>query len=263
MDIGYWNTNLKLPILWMDDKPEHINDYIRTLEVEKAPVSIEITTSIDDAERKINQKKYYAFIIDCQMDDIDRSQNGATFLLDVNTRIRTLPTFVYTAFRNESLYKDLLDKSYAIAIAEKTGTFDIPLHSNSFFKSVIKSAQAFYNVKDIRPEKIQYEHFIADPNRYKFQVEGHWQRHNNWIIKEIARKGWIWGVVCGENIVAGSTDMFDFPNEEDLKKIGKSLNLIPFAYNFSCEPEMSELEINTKKLDGVWFLIKIIIQHSG
>lgn len=253
MDHRSLDSIANLPILWMDDKPEHIKDYVRTLEVEKSPISVEVSTSIADAERKLKQKKYLALVIDCQMDDNDRSQNGADFLLDINAKIRTLPTFVYTAFRTETLYKESLERSYAIAIAEKTDTFETPLHSNPFFAAIIRSAQNFLEVKDLKPEKIQFERYIADPNSYKSDVEAHWQRHKNWITKEIARIGWIWGVVCGENIVAGSADLFDFPTEEELMKIGKSNNLIPFAYSFSHDPEMSELGIG-KNLIG-WSMI--------
>lgn len=80
------------------------------------------------------------------------------------------------------------------------------------------------------PEYIPFSDYVRDPSQYDEITRRHWEKHRVWIEEEMQRLGFAWVVVCGEEIVAGSPDIFDFPNEEELREYGERYQRIPFAY---------------------------------
>jgi proline iminopeptidase len=233
-----------IPVLWMDDKPEEISRYQNILKSETVPLDISISTSIDDANEQINEKSFSGLVIDCRMNVSNSSENGAAFLKRINTRKKYLPTFVYTAFRNDPRYKKYLIASYAITIAERTQSFRTPLISNDFFRKMLYYTKKYNEVKNFTPEKIEFRHYLKRPEEFKVACEAHWQKHQIWITIELKRKKWVWGIVCGMSLVCGSSNLFDFPSEDDLMELGKEKNLIPFAYTIANSPESSDLGNN-------------------
>lgn len=241
-----------IAVLWMDDNPNVIEPLIAVL-IKDSKMSdgldfkVDIATSITEAEQLLKRHQYAALIVDCQMDTADRTgENGAEFLCRINQSYKCLPTFVYTAFRDEAIYENYLNKSNAIDIAEKVGEdFDPPLKSYPFFRELYKYAQRYHEVINLIPEEISFQDYISNPAKYHKEVASHWQRNNVWITNELKDKGWIWGVVCGNQIVKGSSDLFEFPTEEELYDLGCHYNRIPFAYNLAEEPEIIDPPLST------------------
>lgn len=234
-----------IKILWMDDQPETIKNYKELLARENL-FEIDIATSIPEAKEKlttlegdINADKYEALVIDCRIDPYDLTENGAEFLKQVNELDKAFPTFVYSSWAEDRRFKQFLDQSYAIFIESKTRSFDSPLSQNRFFKAIYESGRRFQEVKDLEPEKIIFSRYVEEPYKYQTEVTSHWKKHGHWITLELARRRWMWGVVCGEEIVAGSDDLFDYPDEDALAELGQAHNLIPFAYSEPALPEDS------------------------
>src|SRR5205085_5216328 len=43
-------------------------------------------------------------------------------------------------------------------------------------------------------------------------------------------KNWVWSIVCGGHLIAGSDDIADFPSDEKLEEYGLQTQLIPFPF---------------------------------
>jgi len=225
-------------VLWMDDEPGFLRVLNDALEEEQLGVAIEAATSIPEAEEKLQSERYCAFVADLRMDDSDPAgQNGAVFLLEVNRRYRALPTFVYTAWLNDPIYEELLLSSYVIAAVSKIMEWSRPVSRLPFITKLQEFAFNFSRVKDFKPERIQFGDYISNPNKYRDQTAVHWLKHRLWIEPDMERQNLAWCVVCGFSIVKGSKDIFDFPDEEALVKIGRECNLVPFAYSKCYAPE--------------------------
>jgi hypothetical protein len=232
-----------ITVLWMDDQPEKLKNY-RDILARESNIQIDIATSIDEAQEKlkgsegdININKYEAFIADCLMDPHDPSENGAEFLRRVNEIDKSFPTFVYSAWAQDPRFKGYLDQSYVILVEDKTGGFEHPLIENKFFRKIYEVGKEFQEIKELQPEKILFSHFIKDPKKYEKEVQAHWKKHGRWIAKDLKKVNWLWGVICGEEVIVGSDDLFDYPNETKLIEIGQAYNLIPFAYSEPILPE--------------------------
>jgi hypothetical protein len=237
-------------VLWMDDKPDSIENY-RDILANENKIEIQIATSINEAQQRIkdpngslNKEIYEAFIVDCQMDPFDLSVNGAKFLKEVNEIDKAFPTFVYSAWSKDPRYTKYLDQSYAILI-EARGGFEHPLMENPFFRKVYEVSQRYREVKRLEPEKIPFHDYLNAPERYTQEVGAHWKKHGHWISKDLSRANWRWGVACGEEVVAGSNDLFDYPGEKKLIEIGLAHNLIPFAYSVPILPEDTPIRPTT------------------
>ncbi len=228
-------------VLWVDDEPEAIDSYRRLLgrERDKLGIEIDIATSIEVAQRKLDTGNYSAIVIDCKMDIYDWAANGAEFLLEINKTRKDLPTFVYSAFLDDPLYDDFLSKSYAILKVSKMGEFERPISKDPFFQTLSKRALQYSEVKHLHPEKIQFSNYLDNPAKFSAEADAHWQKHGHWIQVEMKRNNYAWCVVCGDNIVRISGNPFDFPNQETLRQIGFETNLIPFAYSATLAPEDS------------------------
>src|SRR5829696_4937364 len=114
-------------VLWMDDKPEAIKNYVKTLHAEKSHIEIDIATSIEEARSKLQRdfRSYDALVVDCNMGD-DESANGAEFLWWVNENYKGFPTFVYSGFWSDLPYKKFIDSSHAHLVQDKQ-VFEPPL----------------------------------------------------------------------------------------------------------------------------------------
>jgi CheY-like chemotaxis protein len=223
-------------VLWMDDEPQTIENYRRLLERDKKLV-VKIVDSIDKADKELKTGKYAAFVADCKMDPHDPSENGAAFLHRLNERRKPFPTFVYSAWTDDPLYKDYLDQSYALIVESKPADWEYPLLQNQFFSRIYESGKRYSRLKDIKPEKIPFNDYVKNPMQYRSEVEVHWDKHGNWISKEMRKRAWLWSVVCGEQLVNGSGDLFDYPSEQELFNLGEAHNLIPFGYSLPLLPE--------------------------
>jgi CheY-like chemotaxis protein len=236
------DLNMPTPsVLWMDDQPEFLRGLGRILTRSGMPLSIDSAASIDEAETKLHERQYSAFVADCRMSNFDPAgENGAEFLLKVNHTFPVLPTFVCSAYLFEPVYEGRLHESNAIFLAEKTRELDAAqIKKDRFFTELYSSARSFDEVKDLKPELIRYSDYLAMPDRFTSEVNCHWQRHGTWISKELIRRGHLWCVVCGEEIVHSSDDLFDYPDETVLDQIGRDCKLIPFAYGTPLPPEQN------------------------
>ncbi|MEW6131379.1 MAG: hypothetical protein AB1757_30400 [Acidobacteriota bacterium] len=224
-----------IPILWMDDEPGEIEKYILMLNSEPSNIKLDldIACSIEEARNKLRTGSYAVFIADCLMGGV---ANGAKFLLEVNQRRKDLPTFVYSAWLGDPRYARHLEQSLAI-IKQDRDIFDRPLYKNKFFTSIYEIGKEYLKVKDFKPEIIQFKKYLENPEKYLSSVRVHWQKHGHWIEIEMKRKSFSWCVVCEEEIVDGSNDLFDFPNEQKLYDLGIKYNRIPFAYSDIFLPE--------------------------
>lgn len=219
-------------VLWMDDKPNAIREYARSLESEGARIEIEIATSIEVARAKLqtNFNEYDGLVVDCKMDDEDETVNGAEFLAEINETQKAFPTFVYSGFWSDLPYKRYVTESYAIKV-EYRKIFDAPLSEDEFFKKIYEAGSRYLKVKGFKPEEIQYKDYIKKPSKYANVVSAHRKKHGHWVRLEMERKNWVWSVVCGESIVKGDADIFKLPTSDELKEIGHDQNRIPYIYS--------------------------------
>lgn len=234
-----------IKVLWMDDRPKTIATYKNILDAEKT-FDIDIATSIREAYEKlttaegdINVDKYEAFVADCRMDEYAEEENGAKFLKEMNELEKAFPMFVYSTWAEQPIYKKFLDQSYVIFVESKLGEFDSPLSQNQFFKLIHEHGRRFQAVKNLEPEKITFSKYCEAPDAYQYEVAAHWEKHGHWITQELTRRQWLWGVVCAERMIDGSGDLFQYPNEDELIRMGEEHNLIPFAYSQPVLPEDS------------------------
>lgn len=230
--------SVSIPVLWMDDEPDAIVRYVSMLNSEPSEIrlEVEIASSISEARDKLKIGNYAAFVADCMMDKYDAGVNGAEFLTSVNETRKDLPTFVYSAWLDDPRFVGYLDRSLAIMKEDKE-VFDPPLHDNELFACIYKIGKRYLQVKDLQPETIQFKQYIKNPSQYMNEAKAHWQKHGHWIEIEMRKRGYSWCVVCEYQIVEGSEDLFDFPNEDRLNKIGLENNRIPFAYSDTLLPE--------------------------
>lgn len=225
-------------VLWMDDEPHTIENYQKLLRKDKK-IEIKIVDSIEKAVKELKTGIYEAFVADCKMDIHDPSENGAEFLSKLNERRKPFPTFVYSAWTDDPLYKSHLDHSYALIIESKPADWEYPLMENEFFNKMYEAARKFSRLRNLKPEKIPFNTYISQASHYKPDINVHWEKHGHWISKEMSKRGWVWSVTCGEQLVLGSDDLFDYPDEDELLHLGKEHNLIPFGYSVPVLPEDS------------------------
>ena len=229
----------RVPVLWMDDEPTGIDYVRRFIDAERQHfcISIEVSRSIEETRNRLSTGKYGALVADCRMDELDLSENGAEFLYEVSRMQRALPLFVFSAFLDDPRYDQYLQLSPVVAKAGKTDDLDPPLAGHEFFRKLDRAAVRYYAVKDLYPELVQFRKYRSDPKKYESVLGAHWQRHSCWIQAEAVARGFVWVVVVGDAIVKGSSDLDEYPNEEELVQIGEAANLVPFAYGFVVPPE--------------------------
>jgi len=230
-----------VPILWMDDEPEALQDIKALLSKERSKlgIEIEIAGSVEEARHKLEEGDYAALVVDCNMEKRGLESNGAKFLFEVNQSHKSLPTFVYSAYLDHPYYEGYLRKSYPILKESKTRAVDPPLSKDPFFRELSRRAQDHFAIRNLYPDRIEFSAYCQNPTKYSTEVEAHWRKHGHWISAEMTRMNHLWCVVCGEQIAEGSGDLFDFPNEETLRAVGEKYNRIPFAYTASLPPEDS------------------------
>jgi len=227
-----------VPVLWMDDEPNAIVDWIDVLNAEPGPIrfDLDVATSIDNARLKLRAREYGALVVDCKMNPNNESANGAEFLLSVNEARKSLPTFVYSAWLDDPLYQRFLGRSLAVLI-ERKQVFDPPLSEKAMFSQIYEIARKYLAVKHLSPEIIQFKEYEKNPAKHAEEVKAHWMKHGHWIQAEMRNRHIAWCVVCEEQIVRGTGDLFQFPNTDGLVEIGKAYNRIPFAYSKTLLPE--------------------------
>jgi hypothetical protein len=81
------------------------------------------------------------------------------------------------------------------------------------------------------PEEITFEENEAEPKRWEALLNTHWKQNHKWIKEEAEKRGFVWVVVCGKDIVYGGSDLRDFPPDEETKEaLGRACHRVPFAY---------------------------------
>ena len=234
------STGLAL-VLWVDDNPGAVESLRRQVanEPETLGLQINVVKSGNEALREVATGNYDALVMDCKLDEFDDFANGAVLLLEINQTSKDLPTFVYSGFLTDEPYLEPLLESYAILQLSKLETFEQPLSRDPFFRALSLRARQHAAVKTCYPEKIEFHKYLKNSAKYAKEVDTHWQKYGYWIQTEMARRGYAWCVVCGDNIVRGSKNPFDYPDEESLMHLGHETNLIPFAYSAPLHPEES------------------------
>ena len=233
-----------VPVLWMDNDPKNVVVLKRLIEEERKHfgITVEIAPTIEEARRRLESGVYGALVVDCKMDDYDPTVNGAEFLREVAERNPALPRFVYSAYLEDPRYESLIEQSRVIASASKVDEhFVPPLAAQEFFRKLNSSAIRFFEVRDVFPEQIEFRGYEANPDSYSKEVSLHWKKHEKWITSEMKERGWVWCVVVGTKLVAGSSDLDEYPTDESLIAIGKRFNLVPFAYGGVPSPEESRV----------------------
>ncbi|MFA6520243.1 MAG: hypothetical protein WCT44_01395 [Candidatus Paceibacterota bacterium] len=81
------------------------------------------------------------------------------------------------------------------------------------------------------PEEIEFDEYRRNPEQWRPVIDTHWDRNKEWILDQATMFGCVWIVVCGKSVAAHGTDIADFPDEENLLRIGNAWGLIPFAYD--------------------------------
>lgn len=241
-----------LPVLWMDNRPDAIRNFARLLQLEEAPLAIEFAESIDEARRQLEQKPYTAMVFDCKMDDLDTTLNGAEFLVQVNGMDKCLPTYVYSAFGGDPVYRPYIERSYVRRVETKADSFGTPLARQPFFEQLMRDAELYQNLRDVKPEAIAFDRYLEDPETFNDVVSIHWEKHGHWIAREMALLPASWAVVCGEDIVLSSRDLLDYPDEVRLRELGKDTNLVPFAYTAAV---LSEERMGTSAGSADWHFV--------
>jgi CheY-like chemotaxis protein len=220
-------------ILWVDDQPEFIRQLSILLSAAGMSMNIEVATSSEEAERKLEATRYSAIVADLCLDEYDRASNsGAQLLAKLSRTARHLPKFTFSGNNSDPTYQADLEEAHIIASADKETR--IPRSGVGevlFFRELYKWARNHAEVVNIDPERIAFEKYLGDPDKYRDAVMSHWAKHGGWITDELSKLGYAWGVVCGTAIVSGSPDLFDFPDEVEIKEIGRLHNLVPFAYS--------------------------------
>lgn len=233
----------------MDDEPEFINNYKRIIEKEGIDLSVDIATTIAEASKKLATGIYNALIADCRMDLYDRSQNGVSFVLDVNKNNRCLPTYLYSAYLHDAAFIDAIGHTNVVDILDKNEQHTLPLSKDQMFQNIITFATNHFQSREFHPERISFNDYVRNPEKYSDEIDQHWTKHQIWIVKELERSNCVWGIVCGTRLVDKSNDILDYPNEEQLTKLGAKHKLIPFAYSLPQIPEESTWNPTTSKND--------------
>lgn len=241
-------------VLWMDDDPEPIENYRTLIESERGThfLVIDIVTSVREAREKLKTDQYSGLIVDCKMGHyaMDDSENGARLLHEWNEDNKHFPTFVYSGFISDNHFKRYLAESHPIKMVNKAETsIERPVSAHWFIKAIREAGENYNEVKGYRPEWITFKEFIAQPQKYDAETSRHWKKHGHWIDAKMKADNLIWSVVCGDKIVDGSDDLFDFPDDKRLMEYGNQYNLIPFPYSNPSLPE----DIQVTARDGcVW-----------
>lgn len=235
----------EMRFLWMDDEGETVRNYAQVI-MKRRRVSFDFAESISDAWRMLETRQYAGFVVDCRMSEHDDAMNGAVMLLDVNARSKAFPTFVYSAFLEDPKYATPVSKSYALAVESKAGTFQTPLEKDPFFVRMLQIGGDYWEVAERRPERIEFNDYARNPERFAAEVEVHWRKHHRWIRRDMEQRNLSWVVICGEEIVDGSSNPLEFPPEEKIRALGEDNNLVPFAYSLASFPEDQPLSVRSR-----------------
>jgi hypothetical protein len=235
----------ELPLIWMDDELSEVQALGKLLMRERSEVRLTYAKSIDAAWELYESRQYRGIIVDCKMDPYDKSENGAAFLVKLNRRDKSFPTFVYSAYLHDPLYSEYVVQSYALRIESKTQKVSRPVTRHPFFSAVIDETERLSALSNFRPENIPFDEFLRAPERYVADTSVHWDKHGHWLTKEMQIRQVTWLVVCGEDIVESSRDLAEFPTEERLRAIGYDTNLVPFAYTATLPPEEQVGDVRT------------------
>lgn len=102
-------------------------------------------------------------------------------------------------------------------------------------------------------EKVAFSDFVKDPSQYAAKTQAYANLRHEWVSEEMCGRGWSWIVLCGGEVIAGSSNLDDFPNNEQLAELGERHGFIPFGYMVPDDPEEITLQ-SLKKRDSVDFV---------
>lgn len=230
-----------LKLLWVDDEPDLIRDVSANIQTKFENFEVQLALSADEAIHALAGASFDGAIFDLKLGDLGTSeQDGSELLKRVNDRERSLPTYVFSGWLEEERFKQNLNNSYALRKEDKNGSLSSQLSPNGFFSFVNETASVYSACKGLYPEKIEFKDYISAPSNYQDVIASHWTKHGSWITKEMERRGLVWVVVVGYDIAAGSTSLFEFPDDEELVAIGEKQALMPFAYTADNVPELMD-----------------------
>jgi CheY-like chemotaxis protein len=220
-------------VLWLEDEPAFLQRVRKLLSAAKMSLEIDECTSPKEAEVRLQSGAYAALVADYRLDKTaGPGENGANLLVRAGQLIRAIPKFVYSAYVHDAQYSRIIEGADVVKIGSKLDQMPSSgLDRDPFFRALHQCAHEFEGVRTVFPEKIAYRDYLKAPSTFEGVVDSHWVRHKHWILPELQRRGYVWGVVCGQGLVKGSPDIFDFPGEKELDEIGNSQNLLPFAYS--------------------------------
>jgi CheY-like chemotaxis protein len=220
-------------VLWVDDDPGFLESIEELLRLADMPLDIEVARSLHEAESMLLRHEYSAVVADYCLDEFDRSSNsGAQLLAQLTRSARQLPKFAFSAHLEDPAYRNHVAQAEIVASAAKDTEFpDSGLGEVAFFVQLHEAAAEYSQVVQVEPERLSFSAYMKSPEKHKELLKSHWPRNGNWITAELKGRGYMWGVFCGNTLVEGSADLFDFPSEERLMEIGKAHNLVPFAYS--------------------------------
>ncbi len=219
-------------VLWMDDNSSYVRDVAESLDRAGWELCIDVAASIAQAREMLTSGRYCALVADCRMDDdAPAANNGAEFVRIINDQYPALPTFVLTSYLNDPLYADALRRARPLMAASKLDPLPKKVTDMPLLRALRSNAQRYMEVRDEAPERVSLEVFIRDVANRGEIIRLHSRKHWTWIEREMLNKKLLWCVVCGSEVVAGSSDLATFPEDEELMRIGERARLVPFVYS--------------------------------
>lgn len=229
-------------VLWLDDEPNSINRIQRFFDAGGYDLKIHIVDSASEAQSLLASNVVAGAVFDLNLDPGDRyHESGADLLVETNERHKYLPTFIYSGWLHDPHYRRILEgKNHAISEMAKTDTFSEPYSNDKFLKAIGANVIAFESVRQRRPERVTFKEYRSGPSAYSEEIKCHWGRFGHYLSIKMERDHLAWVVMCGETIHKSSSNLQDYPSDEELDDIGGTTNLIPFAYSQAYEPEQIE-----------------------
>lgn len=86
------------------------------------------------------------------------------------------------------------------------------------------------------PEEIPFPEYDQHRDAFAQLMDSHWKRNEAWITEEAEKLGYLWVIVVGKDIVGGGTNIRNFPDQDVLDDIGRSIGLVAFAYVLDYPP---------------------------
>lgn len=245
-------------ILWVDDQPKTFRSYEKFLRSISNRIELRIVDSIEEGNEILENESIHGIVSDLNMDETSPGVSGADWIQKVSRQRKYLPAFISSGYLHDNRFSDAIKKSYTVYNHSKNTIIEKPFNQDPFLGKLALCSNRCADLENIHPERILFQDYLAAPDKYSEVVKTHWAKFGGWLNAHMKIQKLAWVVFAGDDVIAGSDNIDEFPDEDELTAMGKEHGAIPFAYAQTMCPEIVEWS-SSKTSDTYYPKVKIEI----